>query len=93
MGRSTQGVKFVTPKSGDSVAVVARSVEAKVEEEVAEEAAAGSGPTAAGRGIARLGRGCNNRGVRHDRSAGRHPRCPAPRRTDDGATRRADRGP
>ena len=28
------GVKFVTPKSGDSVAVVARSVEAKVEEEI-----------------------------------------------------------
>jgi DNA gyrase subunit A len=27
MGRSTQGVKFVAPKSGDSVAVVARSVE------------------------------------------------------------------
>ncbi|WP_343917767.1 DNA gyrase C-terminal beta-propeller domain-containing protein, partial [Nocardioides aestuarii] len=37
MGRSTQGVKFVSPKAGDSVAVVARSVEAKVEEEVAEE--------------------------------------------------------
>ena len=30
------GVKFVTPKSGDSVAVVARSVEAKVVEEAAE---------------------------------------------------------
>jgi DNA gyrase subunit A len=27
------GVKFVTPKSGDTVAVVARSVEAKVAEE------------------------------------------------------------
>jgi len=39
MGRSTQGVKFVSPKSGDSVAVVARSVEAKVEEEVEDEAA------------------------------------------------------
>ena len=32
-GRSTMGVKFVTPKAGDAVAVVARSVEAKVEEE------------------------------------------------------------
>jgi len=32
-GRSTMGVKFVTPKSGDAVAVVARSVEAKVVEE------------------------------------------------------------
>jgi DNA gyrase subunit A len=35
-GRSTMGVKFVTPKSGDTVAVVARSVEAKVAEEVDE---------------------------------------------------------
>ncbi len=32
-GRSTMGVKFVTPKSGDSVAVVARSVEARDEDE------------------------------------------------------------
>ncbi|WP_244930689.1 DNA gyrase subunit A [Nocardioides sp. W7] len=32
-GRSTQGVKFVTPKSNDAVAVVARSVEAKVTDE------------------------------------------------------------
>ncbi|GGO73744.1 DNA gyrase subunit A [Nocardioides deserti] len=37
-GRSTMGVKFVTPKSGDAVAVVARSGEARVEEEVAEAA-------------------------------------------------------
>src|SRR5689334_11458690 len=34
-GRSTMGVKFVTPKNGDSVAVVARSVE-KAEEDEAE---------------------------------------------------------
>ncbi|MFE6646101.1 DNA gyrase subunit A [Nocardioides sp. NPDC057772] len=34
-GRSTQGVKFVSPKKGDSVAVVARSVEAReVDEDV-----------------------------------------------------------
>ncbi len=47
MGRSTQGVKFVAPKSGDSVAVVARSVEAKVEEEVEDEAVeAGAVPVA-----------------------------------------------
>ncbi|WP_435741764.1 DNA gyrase subunit A [Nocardioides sp. SYSU DS0663] len=39
-GRSTMGVKFVTPKKGDSVAVVARSVEAKVEDEVEEAAEA-----------------------------------------------------
>jgi DNA gyrase subunit A len=38
-GRSTMGVKFVTPKSGDAVAVVARSVEAKVDEEEAAESA------------------------------------------------------
>ena len=37
-GRSTMGVKFVTPKGDDSVAVVTRSVEAKGEE--ADEAAA-----------------------------------------------------
>jgi DNA gyrase subunit A len=35
-GRSTMGVKFVTPKEGDSVAVVARSVE-KAAEEIIEE--------------------------------------------------------
>ncbi|QIG45235.1 DNA gyrase subunit A [Nocardioides anomalus] len=35
-GRSTMGVKFVSPKNGDAVAVVARSVEAKVEEELEE---------------------------------------------------------
>ncbi|TNM38441.1 DNA gyrase subunit A [Nocardioides albidus] len=38
-GRSTQGVKFVSPKKGDAVAVVARSVEAKeAEDEGLEEA-------------------------------------------------------
>lgn len=36
-GRSTQGVKFVSPKSGDAVAVVARSVEARVDEEAEDE--------------------------------------------------------
>jgi DNA gyrase subunit A len=35
-GRSTMGVKFVTPKSKDSVAVVARSVEAREEDEAIE---------------------------------------------------------
>jgi DNA gyrase subunit A len=35
-GRSTMGVKFVTPKNGDAVAVVARSVEAKVVDEATE---------------------------------------------------------
>jgi DNA gyrase subunit A len=44
-GRSTMGVKFVSPKNGDSVAVVARSVEAR-EDEIEEElaAAAADGP-------------------------------------------------
>ena len=38
-GRSTMGVKFVSPKNGDAVAVVARSVEAKeVDEEPVAEA-------------------------------------------------------
>ena len=38
-GRSTMGVKFVTPKSGDAVAVVARSVEAPDPEETVDEEA------------------------------------------------------
>jgi DNA gyrase subunit A len=38
-GRSTMGVKFVTPKNGDSVAVVARSVEKDAEVEEAVEIA------------------------------------------------------
>ncbi|WP_245155001.1 DNA gyrase subunit A [Nocardioides sp. 1609] len=37
LGRSTQGVKFVSPKKGDAVAVVARSIEAKVVEEAGGE--------------------------------------------------------
>ena len=41
-GRSTQGVKFVTPKKGDTVAVVARSVEASEDE---DETAAHEGPS------------------------------------------------
>ena len=44
-GRSTMGVKFVTPKGGDSVAVVARSVE-KVQDEESEEVAATDADTA-----------------------------------------------
>jgi DNA gyrase subunit A len=36
-GRSTMGVKFVTPKSGDAVAVVARSVEAREDEDPTDE--------------------------------------------------------
>ncbi len=38
-GRSTMGVRFVGPKAGDSVVVVARSVEGKVEEEIEAQAA------------------------------------------------------
>jgi DNA gyrase subunit A len=44
-GRSTMGVKFVSPKNGDSVAVVARSVEAReeeIEEQLASAEAAGT---------------------------------------------------
>lgn len=47
-GRSTQGVKFVTPKSGDSVAVVARSVESRVDEEGDDEGDNGTGDGAPG---------------------------------------------
>jgi DNA gyrase subunit A len=54
-GRSTMGVKFVTPKAGDSVAVVARSVEraAEVEDQVEaaeQEAAEGGDATIDGDG-------------------------------------------
>jgi DNA gyrase subunit A len=55
-GRSTMGVKFVTPKEGDSVAVVARSVEKVVDETADEpgeetaEPAAGAAEDAAGAG-------------------------------------------
>jgi DNA gyrase subunit A len=44
VGRSTQGVKFVTPKDGDAVAVVARSVESKVD----DEETVGTAPTGDG---------------------------------------------
>jgi DNA gyrase subunit A len=45
-GRSTQGVKFVTPKKGDTVAVVARSVEASEDDdELAGEAPEAEGAT------------------------------------------------
>ncbi len=44
MGRSTMGVKFVTPKDGDAVAVVARSVEVKEDDEAPTE----DGPAANG---------------------------------------------
>jgi len=47
-GRATQGVKFVSPKSGDAVAVVTRSVEATVVEEANAGADAVAGDVAAG---------------------------------------------
>jgi DNA gyrase subunit A len=47
-GRSTMGVKFVTPKEGDAVAVVTRSVEVKVAEEVLGEDADGPADEDAG---------------------------------------------
>ena len=55
LGRSTMGVKFVTPKEGDAVAVVARSVEAKVEEELEAEAAEAPMSRSDGRHRGRLG--------------------------------------
>jgi DNA gyrase subunit A len=51
-GRSTMGVKFVSPKNGDTVAVVARSVEKDatveeaVEEAIEEAEASGARPAA-----------------------------------------------
>jgi DNA gyrase subunit A len=42
-GRATMGVKFVTPKEGDAVAVVARSIEAKVTDELEAEDGTGDG--------------------------------------------------
>jgi DNA gyrase subunit A len=45
-GRSTMGVKFVTPKKSDAVAVVARSVEARTEEELADGESPDDSPSA-----------------------------------------------
>jgi DNA gyrase subunit A len=42
-GRATMGVRFVTPKEGDAVAVVARSVETQESEVLPEDAAAPAG--------------------------------------------------
>lgn len=47
-GRDSQGVKFVTPKKGDTVAVVARSVEAREDEEIEEQAAEAAAEVEAG---------------------------------------------
>ncbi|RYB94066.1 DNA gyrase subunit A [Nocardioides oleivorans] len=44
-GRDSQGVKFVTPKKGDTVAVVARSVEAREDEEELAEGVEGEAVT------------------------------------------------
>ena len=60
-GRSTMGVKFVTPKSGDAVAVVARSVEARGRE-VDDERSAEDAPVR--RRIARCGRRMQQSSVR-----------------------------
>jgi DNA gyrase subunit A len=57
LGRGAQGVKFVSPKKGDTVGVVARSVEAKEvdedgTEEAVEEAVEDTTEGAAGEGVA-----------------------------------------
>jgi len=51
-GRSTQGVKFVSPKSGDAVAVVARSVEAREDADETDEV---SGETTGETGVESTG--------------------------------------
>ncbi|WP_372497962.1 DNA gyrase subunit A [Nocardioides carbamazepini] len=57
-GRATQGVKFVSPKKGDAVAVVARSVEAKeADEEGLEEGAAEAVAQGAAEGAAPVSEG------------------------------------
>ena len=100
-GRSTMGVKFVTPKAGDAVAVVARSVEAKVVDEATGEAAderrgRRDQTTATDEPTFRpdAGRGCHNR---RRASASRRPthRTPTNQMTKgrvkaDDATRSAD---
>jgi DNA gyrase subunit A len=45
-GRSTMGVRFVSPKGSDAVAVVARSVEAKEEEVLGADVEADTAPPA-----------------------------------------------
>ncbi len=67
-GRSTMGVKFVTPKNGDSVAVVARSVERDTAvEEAVDEAVAEADPESGTETVLADGTeaadpgGCNNR--------------------------------
>ena len=70
-GRSTMGVKFVTPKNGDAVAVVARSVEAKEvdEEPVSRGRRGGHRRRDRRRRRQQLGdRGCSGDGCRHERS-------------------------
>lgn len=47
-GRDSQGVKFVSPKKGDTVAVVARSVEAREDEEIDEQASEAAAEVEAG---------------------------------------------
>ena len=77
-GRSTMGVKFVGPKSGDSVAVVARSVESREDEDAELEGEVDRRRER--RRIVRCGRGCNNRGnsgrdgARRRRTRPRHRR-------------------
>ena len=58
-GRDTMGVKFVTPKGGDAVAVVTRSVESP--EEVFEEASAGATVPRSRLTNRLMWAGCNNR--------------------------------
>ena len=60
-GRSTMGVKFVTPKPGDAVAVVARSVEAKVDEDDVGEDVVEEATDEARRESPDEAYGCNNR--------------------------------
>ena len=93
-GRSTMGVKFVTPKSGDAVAVVARSIEAKEEEALAAEA----GEVVDEAGVEPVPATPLNRWKPPRVQQSRRPTRPDPTRSgrvrpDDGASRRANRHP
>ena len=83
-GRSTMGVKFVTPKDGDAVAVVTRSVESP--DEVLEEASGTVTPTGeSGRRGVRGSNPANRRmlsRMQQSRAGRRLPRCRPSPRTD-----------
>ena len=84
-GRSTMGVKFVTPKEGDAVAVVARSVETSAEDRGGESTRRPRTAQRDGRGVADRGRGCDNRRMRLGCDDRRRPTTRRPTADERGA--------